>query len=113
MPTWLLYFFAGAGAVALLAILMSCYNFTKKDRKDRDLELSIKNLRRECVMLERLCDATRVVTNKQMEAITELAGIVKLMDNNLIELNKKMYWVWGVAKDWKVDANPKETGPDG
>lgn len=107
---WLLYFFAGAGAIAMLSVVISLITMHKKISQFHYQELTFKNLRREYLVLEQMCDSNKKVNDVQMDAILDLSKTITLMDANLKELNKKMGTVWIVAKDWE---GKKEAGPDG
>lgn len=90
MSEWLLYFFAGAGALCLAFMAFITAALLKREKSQEQFDLAISNLRRECLLLEQMCDANKTVSNKQMDAVVHLSGLVKMMDNQVRNLGKQV-----------------------
>lgn len=104
MPIWLLNFFAGAGAVSLVAMLISLLGLMKKDRIERSTARDIQLLHDMLTALEKMCEANKIASDKQMDALME-------MGKSLKSTNTQMSAIW--VRMQELADRYKETGPDG
>lgn len=124
MSETILYFFAGVGAICFLAMIFVTSRLLKKEKSLAQTELSIKNLRRECQLLEQMCNANKVASNKQMDAITDIAEVQAIMKDQhrrlylqvnellrkeLKELNKQQTNMWHRIQELSFN---KKSGPE-
>ena len=106
MTEMILYFLAGAGAVCLSALVWTTARLLRKEKSFGDVDLSVKNLRRQCRLLEQMCDANRVASTVQMETIVSLAKQMK-------GINERTSTIWEKVQELLDEQQRKnDTSPE-